>query len=96
MYSRDTFHTVLKKIETSNLPATAYVVSMVAWTLEKQSPLAIINEASLLDRFIDGILNKSHPKELYRSSLDFTIKDTFLSELAHKMVGIGELCYREE
>lgn len=86
LYSSDIFHTVMRKIDHSSLPATGYVVSLIAWTLEKHNPVAVINEASLLERFVDGILNKANLREVSRSSLDYTIKVAFLSELSHRLV----------
>ncbi|QDZ06422.1 hypothetical protein FPZ24_02145 [Sphingomonas panacisoli] len=85
LYSTETFHAVLRKIQTSGLPTTAYVVSMIAWTLERQNLNANINEAALLERFVDAILNKADAKEVNRASLDYTIRESFLAELSYKL-----------
>lgn len=86
LYSTTAFHTLMKRMRSSNLPATAYVVSMLAWTIERQNVTGNINEAALLERFVDAVLNKANPKDVSRSSLDYTIKETFLAELAHELV----------
>jgi hypothetical protein len=84
-YTVDNFHIVMNRIQGSNLPSTAYVVSMIAWTIERQNLTGAINEAALLERFVDGILNKSNPGELSRAALDYTIKENFLAGLAHEL-----------
>lgn len=76
---------VLDKIRVFNLPRTAHVVSMVLWTIEKEKSPGPVNEASLLQRFVEANLNKANPSEIERSALDFLIKETFLSQLAVRM-----------
>lgn len=85
LYNKDAFYAVLKKIQNSGLPTTAYVVSMVAWTLERQNLNTNINEAALLERFVDAILNKADAQEVSRASLDYTIRESFLAELAYQL-----------
>jgi predicted MPP superfamily phosphohydrolase len=82
LYTNDAFHAVLKKIQNSGLPTTAYVVSMIAWTLERQNLNTNVNEATLLERFVEAILNKADSAEVSRATLDFTIRESFLAELA--------------
>ena len=85
LYTNDAFHAVLKKIQNSGLPTTAYVVSMIAWTLERQNLNTNVNEAALLERFVEAILNKADSAEVSRATLDFTIRESFLAELAHHL-----------
>jgi hypothetical protein len=76
---------VIQKIRAFNLPQTAHVVSMVLWTIEKEKSPGPLNEASLLQRFVEANLNKANPAELGRGSIDYLIKETFLSQLAAKL-----------
>jgi predicted MPP superfamily phosphohydrolase len=76
---------VIQKIRAFNLPQTPHVVSMVLWTIEKERNPGPLNEASLLQRFVEANLNKTNPAELGRGSIDYLIKETFLSLLAAKL-----------
>ena len=62
---------------------------MVLWTVEKENTLGQLNEASLLQRFVEANLNRSNPTDLDRGAMDFLINDKFLSHLAHEMVQQG-------
>jgi predicted MPP superfamily phosphohydrolase len=82
-YTPTNVKAVLDKLAAFNLPRTAQVVSMVLWTLEKERTTGPVNEASLLQRFVEANLNKSDPSNIERATLDFVIKEAFLSHLAH-------------
>jgi hypothetical protein len=57
---------------------------MVLWTIEKEKSTGPVNEASLLQRFVEANLNKTDPADIERSSLDFVIKESVLSHLAYR------------
>jgi predicted MPP superfamily phosphohydrolase len=85
LYNRGTVEAVVRRIERSNLPRTAHIVSMVLWSLERERSLGPVNEATLLERFVEAILNKANVGEAERGALDYKIKETFLSHLAYDL-----------
>ena len=64
LHSNKNVEAVLSKLDSFNLPKTAHVVSMVLWTVEKEDTLGQLNEASLLQRFVEANLNRSNPTDL--------------------------------
>jgi hypothetical protein len=85
LHSAQNVKAVLEKIRAFNLPGTAQVVSMVLWTIEREKSIGPVNEASLLQRFVESNLNRSDPSDIERGSIDFLIKEAFLSSLAYRM-----------
>lgn len=85
IYSADTSEIVLKRLRQSNLPRTAYVVSMIAWTIERQNNPGLLNEAALIERFVDSLLNKASLDDVERGANDFKTKEYFLGGLAYRM-----------
>lgn len=85
LHSSQNVKAVLEKIRAFNLPGTAQVVSMVLWTIERERSVGPVNEATLLQRFVEANLNRSDPAEVERGKIDFVIKEAFLSTLAQKM-----------
>jgi hypothetical protein len=82
MYSEALVNSVERKLATYHLPRTPQVLAIIFWTIGKEGSLGTINEATLLERFIEACLNKSNLREVERGSLDYRIKETFLSHLA--------------
>jgi hypothetical protein len=87
LHSTKNVKAVLDKIRAFNLPGTAQVVSMVLWTIERERSVGPVNEATLLQRFVEANLNRSDPADLERGTIDFVIKEAFLSSLAQRMKG---------
>jgi predicted MPP superfamily phosphohydrolase len=85
LYTPTNVRAVLDKLSAFNLPRTAHVVSMVLWTIEREKSAGPVNEASLLQRFVEANLNKANLADIDRSSLDFVIKEAFLSHLAIRL-----------
>ena len=92
-YSADQVHHIERRLFSSHLPRTPQVVTLVVWMLARDSLSGPINEASLLERFVESILNKSSLREVARGTFDFKIKETFLAHLAEHSKSRGECIY---
>ena len=77
---------ILKQLDRAALPKTPYIVLMLITVMERDKTLGQINEAVLLERFIEAILQKASSSELDRGTIDYTLKDAFLAHLAHRLV----------
>jgi predicted MPP superfamily phosphohydrolase len=87
MYSEALVLSVERKLATFHLPRTPQILAIIFWTVAKEGGLGAINEASLLERLVELLLNKSSVQEIERGSLDFRIKEAFVSHLADKLGG---------
>lgn len=75
--------TVIKLIDDNKLPRNAYIVTLIYCALSSAASLeSSINEATLLDRLIDVLLNKVNPLNVVRSSTDFGGLNLLLEEIA--------------
>ena len=68
----------------TSLPKTPFVLSLVL-SLCDNSDFAPINEVSVLERFMETILEKNSPNEIYSKTFDFKDKEDFLIFLVSKM-----------
>jgi hypothetical protein len=70
---------------TLNLPRTPLAVSMFLWILEQQENYKPINNATMLENFIEKLFSKHAKKEIYSDKFDYHNKERLLSEIAHFM-----------
>lgn len=69
-----------------NLPRTPFAVSMFLWIIEKQENYKPINNSTLIENFIEKLLNKHDEKEALREKFGYDNKLWILSEIAYKML----------
>jgi len=74
--------TIIKLVNDNNLPRTPYIVTLLSSVLQNASIDAAINEATLLDKMIDLLLNKQDPKNMVRSPTDFRGLNIILEQIA--------------
>ncbi|PFM64221.1 hypothetical protein COJ48_11225 [Bacillus cereus] len=86
---------ITKIIKTVGLPKTPLNISLLLSIIEKQAQFIPINEASLVDRFIEILLEKLNTDEIKYETLDYTIKIDYLSNIATQMTEKGQY-YLEE
>lgn len=77
------------------LPKTPFVLSMLLSFCDN-SDFAPINEVSVLERFMETILEKNSPEEIYSKTFDFKNKEDFLIYLVEKMVEKNEYFFTKE
>lgn len=69
-----------------NLPRTPFAVSMFLWIIERQQTYRPQNNATLIEKFIEEILDKKNIKGILRDTFDYENKIWLLAEIAHKML----------
>jgi predicted MPP superfamily phosphohydrolase len=85
IYSQANVNTLLKRMAESHLPRTAYIVSMMLGVFNDDRAVGPINEATLLERFVEAILNRANISDVGRETLDYKIKEVYLSYLAERL-----------
>ena len=68
-----------------NLPRTPFAVSMFLWIIEKQENFKPINNSTLIENFIEKLLNKHDIKESQRERFNYDNKIWIISHIAYKM-----------
>nr|WP_269147943.1 metallophosphoesterase [Sporomusa sphaeroides] len=69
------------------MPRTPFNVSLIlAICSNYQEDFIPVNEASVMERFMEIILEKLSPNDTYRSTYDFSFKEDFLAYIAWKIV----------
>ncbi len=69
-----------------NLPRTPLAISMFLWILEQQENYQPINNATMLEHFIEKLFEKHARKEIYSDRFDFRNKERLLAEIAFRML----------
>lgn len=77
----------LENISRINVPRTPVIISLLLWISEKQEDYIPINKASLVEKFLETILEKLNPAEIRLASFDYRNKEHYLSYIASRMVG---------
>ncbi|MEF3353135.1 metallophosphoesterase [Paenibacillus sp. GYB006] len=86
---------VMTSIKKIGLPRTPMFVSLMLWILEREANFTPVNEASVIENFIETLLEKLNPDESKYETIGFKIKIDFLTFLAKKMIK-GDKYYIEK
>lgn len=78
--------TLISAFLSLNLPRTPFAVSMFLWIIERQQAYRPQNNATLIEKFIEEILDKKNIKGILRETFDYENKIWLLAEIAHKML----------
>lgn len=83
---------IVSDFSSFSLPSNAMSVSLFLWSTE-HSDRKPINNAVLLDIYIEIILEKLNQDNIYRGSFDFTNKLQLLANIAQEMLVVSEENY---
>lgn len=81
---------VMESIKSIGMPRTPMFISLMLWVLERQSNFIPVNEASLIENFIETLLEKLHPDDIKYETVGYKIKIDFLTYLAKHMINAKE------
>ncbi|KAF0139110.1 MAG: hypothetical protein FD143_3584 [Ignavibacteria bacterium] len=76
---------LLEVLKGLNLPGTPLSLSMFLWIIEQQGGYRPINQATMLENFIEKILEKHSGREIYSEQFDYRNKERLLADIAYKM-----------
>lgn len=85
---------LIKTLGTLNISRTPLAVSMFLWIIEKQENYAPVNNAQMLENFIERIFAKTASNEVYSADFNYNNKVRLLSEIALLMYNKNQLNYR--
>lgn len=85
---------LIKIFSTLNLPSTPLAVSMFLWIIETQENYKPINNATMLENFIERIFTKTSETEIYLSEFNYKNKERLLTEIAYYMYLSNGINYR--
>jgi predicted MPP superfamily phosphohydrolase len=77
-----------------NLPRTPLAISMFLWILEQQENYEPVNNASMIENFVEKLFSKHAKREIYSDRFDFKNKVRLLAEIAYKMLTVDDTDYR--
>ena len=76
---------LVRELTSMHLPATAFNSCILLTIYEDYAGFTPINRAVLINRFMEHVLEKRSPTEVYRGTFDFTNKVHVLSDLSEYM-----------
>ena len=80
--TQEKVNSILGLIRKLGVPQTPFLISVLLWIQEREIAFSPVNYASIIDTFVDGLLEKlTESKD--RSQTDSTIKRHYLMELAY-------------
>jgi len=68
-----------------NLPRTPLSISMFLWIIEQQENYKPINQASMLENFVEKLFQKQSKDEIYSKTFDYRNKERLLADIAYIM-----------
>lgn len=77
-----TFSTVMGHINSSDLPRTGYIVTLLLWAIRQGDKLERINEAVLIMNMVDYLLGKADFQQALEKEFDATSKEITLQSFA--------------
>lgn len=84
---------LIKTLGTLNISRTPLAISMFLWIIEKQENYAPVNNAQMLENFLERLFTKTSINEVYSSDFNYLNKVRLLSEIALFMYGENQLNY---
>lgn len=86
-------NTLISAFLSFNLPRTPFAVSMFLWIIERQQNYRPLNNATLIEKFIEELLDKKNIAGVLRETFDYENKIWLLSEIAYQMLEKDNLNY---
>lgn len=89
----DKLEKILKTITSLNIPRTPLAISMFLWIIEKQENYKPINNATMLENFIERLFRKWTKDEIYSEKFDYRNKERLLTTIAKEMFQKNNINY---
>lgn len=91
--STDKFNKIHQSFINLSIPRTPFNISMFLSILEKQENYKPINNATLLENYIEGLFEKQAEEEIYSEIFDYRNKERLLADIAYKMYITNDVNY---
>ncbi|NOU82177.1 hypothetical protein GC101_25255 [Paenibacillus sp. LMG 31459] len=90
----DSLEEVIKIFNKLNIPRTPLAVSMFLSIIETQPNYTPINNATMLENYIEELFNKHSIYEILSGEFDYKNKQRLLTEIAYEMYKLDSINYR--
>lgn len=77
-----------------NLPRTPLAISMFLWIFEQQENYKPVNQATMLENFVEKMFKKQSKKEILSAKFDYRNKERLLTDIAYEMFNLNDHSYR--
>lgn len=77
-----------------NLPRTPLAISMFLWIFEQQENYKPVNQATMLENFVEKMFQKQSKKEILSAKFDYRNKERLLTDIAYEMFNLKDQNYR--
>lgn len=78
-------NSIIKRFNKLNLPSTPLAVSMFLWIIEKQETYSPVNNAQMLENFLERLFRKNDVSFVYSSEFSYRNKEYLLTDIAFFM-----------
>ncbi|MCH5259590.1 MAG: metallophosphoesterase [Lachnospiraceae bacterium] len=76
---------IIYSFSTNNMPRTPFAVSLILAICDEMSDYMPTNQAKIVELFMEKLLEKLNPQEVYSRTYDFSNKEKYLAELAFEI-----------
>lgn len=80
---------IIKNFHLLNIPSTPLAVSLFLWIYEKQKGFIPLNNAAMVQNFVEKLFEKHSDLEVHSSKFDFHNKENLLGHIAMEMYKIS-------
>lgn len=87
---------LIKNFHHLNIPSTPLAVSMFLWIYEKQKDFRPVNNAAMVQNFIEKLFEKHTKEQVFSEDFDYSNKEHLLAQIALKMYDKNNANYRIE
>ncbi len=91
---KENLEKVIRTFTALNLPRTPLAVSMFLWIIEKQENYSPVNNAQMLENFLERLFSKADTYEVYSAHFTYKNKESLLTDIAYKMYEENNIHYR--
>lgn len=85
---------LIKTLGTLNIARTPMAISMFLWIIEKQENFTPLNNAQMLENFLERLFTKTSVNEIYSADFNYKNKERLLTEIALYMYHQNQNQYR--
>lgn len=91
---------VMNIVEKAGLPRNPLIVSLLLWLMEQESSYIPVNEAALIETYVQILLQKLNPDDAKYENFNYKIKEDFLIQLSISFIEtkkkyINKDCFEE-
>jgi len=84
-YSHEKINNLVEIFKSLELPWTPMAISIFLWIIEQQDDYKPVNNATMLENFIERLFRKWSKNEIFSENFDYRNKERLLAEISYEM-----------